>query len=78
MTEGLLRTWSASCRSSPVLANQEIELLFDLVEMEPVLLDAVVLDPGYQEKQQKRLLERSAEVSRPMQLHGSDLLQQLD
>ncbi len=66
MTEGLLRSWPASCRPPAVFPNQEFELLFDVIEMEPVLRDAIVLDPRYQEKEEKRLLERSAKVSRPM------------
>ncbi len=78
MAEGLLRSWPASCRSPAMFANQEIQFLFDVVEMEPILFDAIILDPGYQEQQEKRLLKRSAKVSRSMELHGPDLLQQLN
>ena len=61
-----------------MFANQEIKFLFDVVEMEPILLDAVIFDPRYQEQQEKRLLKRSAKVSRSMEVHGPDLLEQLN
>jgi len=61
-----------------MFSNQDLQFLLDLVKVESILVDAIVLNPRDQEEQEKGLLKRSAKVSRSMELHGPDLLQQLN
>ena len=56
VVERLLRFRPAVRRPAAVLANQLVQLLLDVVELEPVFFDAIVLDPRHQEQQQERLL----------------------
>ena len=76
MVERLLRLRPAMRRPPAMLANQQVQLLFDVVELKPILLDAIVLDPRNQEQQEKRLLQCSAKATWRMHFHRPDLLQQ--
>ncbi len=44
MTERLLGSWPAVRPAPAMFAYQQVQLLFDVVEMKPILLHTIVLD----------------------------------